>query len=219
MKATTLLKDQHTQVNELFSRLGSEPENRPTLLEELCSSLAAHMAIEERVLYPTARTVLGLDLPIEESYEEHAMAKIGLQRLMSVDPQDVSFVAKVSVLRELIQSHVEEEERVLFPMLEEQLGEDRLQAMGEDLQVAFDEAMDQDPEDTLADLEAGSRDRSPRRSRDVAAPLPQGTEKVPVTVATPPPRGFSSFSSRSCFLAHEATAASGPSPFTSALRM
>ena len=44
-----------------------------------------------------------------EAYEEHAVVKLVLAELPGVDPEDERFDAKMTVLLELIEHHVEEE--------------------------------------------------------------------------------------------------------------
>jgi hemerythrin superfamily protein len=56
MKATDLLKRQHREVEALFEDIEAEEgEARAELVRELAAKLAAHMRIEEEVVYPLAR--------------------------------------------------------------------------------------------------------------------------------------------------------------------
>jgi hypothetical protein len=105
------------------------------LLTQLADTLAAHMAIEQDIFYPAVRDVEP-DL-VDASYEEHAMAELALKRLLRTDPRDMTFDAKVQVLEDLIDSHVDQEEEELFPAIEETLGEAKLEALGRQLEEAF----------------------------------------------------------------------------------
>jgi hypothetical protein len=121
MKATELLKQQHEEVKAIFQKLEDREGNAKALVEKLANSLSAHMVIEQELFYPT---VLEADEDLVlESYEEHAVARFALKRLIKVDPTDQTFLAKVTTLKELIEHHVSEEEEELFPQAEKALGD------------------------------------------------------------------------------------------------
>jgi hypothetical protein len=136
MKATDLLKQQHRTVEALFAKIeGGEPE----ALKDLASALAAHMAIEHEFFYPGSREVD--EDAILEAFEEHAIAETALKRALATDAEDESFDARVKVLKELIEHHVEEEEGELFPEVEKEIDSDELEAMGQKMEARFDEVL------------------------------------------------------------------------------
>jgi hemerythrin-like domain-containing protein len=141
MKATALLKKQHRDVKAMFKKLESGREDREPLLRELADSLAAHMAIEQTIFYPAIRSLKLKEDLISESFEEHAVAELALKRLLAIAPDDDSFKAKVTTLKELIEHHVEEEEEELFPAVEKKLAAADLEALGKDMKQAFDDAL------------------------------------------------------------------------------
>lgn len=119
MKATELLKHQHDEVRTLFVRLLQGSGNTKLLLDKLGEKLSAHMVIEQELFYPAVMKVKE-DLVLE-GYEEHAVARFALKRLMRTASGDRSFKAKVTTLKEIIEHHVEEEEHELFPAAERAL--------------------------------------------------------------------------------------------------
>ncbi|MEY4545023.1 MAG: hypothetical protein RL685_1218 [Pseudomonadota bacterium] len=137
MKATALLESQHRKVEALFKKLeGGRSDPRATL-EELANSLAAHMAIEQDIFYPRIKEVdAGV---VNESYEEHAVAELTLKRLLMTDPEEEAFMARVTTLKELIEHHVEEEEKELFPAVEKKVDEEVLAQLGKEMKARFDE--------------------------------------------------------------------------------
>ncbi|UQA61473.1 hemerythrin domain-containing protein [Polyangium aurulentum] len=151
MKATDLLKNQHREVEELFRQLeGAEDESARTALRlELANNLAAHAAIEEEIFYPATMEALESNGRIREGLEEHALAEFALYRLMQVSPMDETFSAKVSALKELVKHHVEEEESEILPQAESAMGE-RLEMLGERLEMRFMEKMSEGAESILA---------------------------------------------------------------------
>lgn len=146
MKATKLLESQHREVERIFKTIESGKGDPSELLEQLADALVAHMAIEQQLFYPAAQSA-DADL-ILEAFEEHAMAEVGLKRLLAADPFDPSFKAKVSVLKEMIQHHVQEEEKELFPKVEKKLGA-QLEKLGEEMQTMYAEALEEGHEATL----------------------------------------------------------------------
>jgi len=136
MKATDLLKQQHRNVEALFAKIEA---GEPEALKDLASALAAHMAIEHEFFYPESRETD--EDAILEAFEEHAIAETALKRALATDPDDESFDARVKVLKELIEHHVEEEEGELFPQVEKEIDSEKLETMGEEMEARFDEVL------------------------------------------------------------------------------
>ena len=143
ISATDLLKKQHRKVDRALSSLEKGNGDAAALLEQVANDLAAHMAIEHEILYPAAAEV-DSDL-ISEAFEEHAIAEIALKRCMAIEPEGEIFTARVTVLKEIIKHHVEEEEEELFPKLERKLGQARLEELGAEMKARFDELMETGP--------------------------------------------------------------------------
>lgn len=147
MKATQLLMQQHREVEGIFKSIESGKGELAVLVEKLADALVAHMAIEQQLFYPSVQKV-DEDLVLE-SFEEHAAAEVGLKRLLACDPMDRTFKAKVMVLKEMILNHVQEEEKELFPKVERALGDGALEKLGAEMEVMFQEAMEEGHEATL----------------------------------------------------------------------
>jgi iron-sulfur cluster repair protein YtfE (RIC family) len=146
MKATALLKTQHEEVKSLFKQLEQPNGRARAIVEKLATSLAAHMVIEQELFYPA---VLNADEDlILESYEEHAVARFALKRLLKTDPADQAFQAKVTTLKELIDHHVREEEDDLFPKAEKALG-DSSEALCQEMKARFEKSVQSGYERTI----------------------------------------------------------------------
>ena len=121
MKATDLLKKQHREVKALFRRAKkAEPAERRAILDEIAEQLAHHMEIEEEMFYPAVRAIgtKKADEIVPEAYEEHHVVKLVLNELPNVDPEDERFEAKMTVLKELVEHHADEEEEEMFKLAE-----------------------------------------------------------------------------------------------------
>jgi hypothetical protein len=95
---------------------------------------------------------------VPEAFEEHHVVKLVLDELPDVDPEDDRFQAKMTVLSELIDHHVEEEEKEMFKAAE-RLGAGRLEELGSQMEAsaegtdadALDEYEDDDEDETEDD--------------------------------------------------------------------
>jgi len=175
MKATELLRQQHREVAALFkSALKSDdPDEQMDLAEEIADKLALHAAIEEEIFYPAVREAIGTrrgEQDVLEAYEEHHAVKLLLEELPDADPADERFDAKLAVLQEMVQRHVEDEEEEIFPAAEKKLGKAKLEELAEAMEermesgVGADAPLDDD-EDEEIEEEASEVPRDLARSR------------------------------------------------------
>src|SRR5881628_792322 len=131
--AIALLKDDHRAVEKLFSDFEAVKGDgrKQTLARRICLELTVHTMIEEEIFYPACEGKVDEDL-IKEAYVEHDAAKLLIAEIEAGDGQsDDFFDAKVQVLGEQIEHHVEEEEKELFPKARK--AEIDLNALGERL--------------------------------------------------------------------------------------
>jgi hemerythrin superfamily protein len=161
MNAIKMLKQQHREVEKLFKQLEAARSEGPRrkAFEQIADALAVHATIEERHFYPAVKEQKTEEILLE-SVEEHLEIKRVIADLMQMDASEDEFDAKVKVLQEDVEHHVEEEETSLFPKVEKLFDEEALEAIGE--------AMDQ----TQAELKAegNPRDAIPGET-DAAAPI------------------------------------------------
>jgi len=112
MDAIALLKADHRKVEEIFEAFeaATSRAKKQTLAEQACLELKVHTAIEEEVFYPACRGKIEDDL-LDEAYVEHDGAKQLINEIEAGGPEDDFYDAKVKVLSEMIEHHVEEEEK------------------------------------------------------------------------------------------------------------
>ena len=111
--AIALLKDDHRTVEDLFEQFekASGDGRKEKLAQQICLELSVHATIEEEIFYPACEGKVDEDL-LKESYVEHDGAKVLIAELISGGPkEDEYYDAKVKVLQEEIEHHVEEEEK------------------------------------------------------------------------------------------------------------
>jgi len=141
--AIELLKMQHEEAKKLFTEIeAAEDEKKEELFEQLADALAVHATIEEKHFYPATKNARTEEL-LQEAVEEHLGIKRLIADLLEMSPEDAQFDAKVKVLKEQVEHHVEEEEGELFPKVRKMFREDELddlavvmQDMADDLKAA-----------------------------------------------------------------------------------
>lgn len=117
MDPTKMLEADHRDVEDLFARIKkTEGKERMALIEELQTSLLAHMELEETVLYPKMKPVTGKD-DITEGKTEHDLARKSLEEVMKLAPDGLGIGGAIDALEAGISHHVEEEEDEVFPKL------------------------------------------------------------------------------------------------------
>lgn len=148
--AVTLLTADHKEVRKLFREFerlhknDASPEEKRELVQEICTALTVHAQIEEEIFYPAAREALEDEQDmLDEATVEHASAKDLIAQLQSGDPEDELYDAKVKVLSEYVNHHVEEEEGEMFPQIKE--ADLDLMEIGERLARRKEELMAQSP--------------------------------------------------------------------------
>ena len=110
--AVAQLKADHRKVEDLFAKFEAAKGDgrRKALAEQICMELTIHTRIEEDIFYPACKGAVEDDL-LQEAYVEHDAAKVLIAEIEAGGPDDEFYNAKVKVLSEMIEHHVEEEER------------------------------------------------------------------------------------------------------------
>jgi hemerythrin superfamily protein len=115
--AIALLEADHREVEgffEKYEKLTSDSDKK-ALAGKICLALKVHTQIEEELFYPPARKATGDTDLLDEALVEHAGAKNLIAEIEAMKPGQPLYDAKVKVLGEQVQHHVEEEETELFP--------------------------------------------------------------------------------------------------------
>lgn len=135
--AVALLKQDHGTVEQLFEKFEKAcgEGRKQKLAEEICLELSVHAQIEEEIFYPACEGKVDDDL-LKESYVEHDGAKLLIVEIMAGGPSDEFYDAKVQVLQEEIQHHIQEEEKRLEGLFSQarKAGLD-MDALGKQLEV------------------------------------------------------------------------------------
>ncbi len=133
--AIVLLKEDHKQMRRLFrefQKAGDGAEaTKGRLAKQILEELTVHTYIENEAMYPETRKLLpDLEDDVLESYEEHHVADVLCAEIAMMSPSHERFDAKMTVLIEMVEHHIEEEEDEWFPKVRDGLGRKKLQEIG-----------------------------------------------------------------------------------------
>jgi hypothetical protein len=154
LDAVALLKADHRTVEGLFESFKkASGARKASIAKNICEELIVHSTIEEEIFYPAIRGKVEDDL-LDESYVEHDGAKLLIAEIMDGRPDDDFYDAKVTVLSEMIQHHVKEEEKPAEGLFAQaRKAEVDLDALGALMQKRKDEAKAEVARDGAAKLE------------------------------------------------------------------
>ena len=143
MDAIALLKRDHAEVKDMFDQVEGLGErasaSRAKLFQKIDRALELHTKIEEEIFYPAFKSRAEDSEEREkvlEAFEEHAVAKMLLGELQSLDPGDEKYQAKLMVLIESVRHHIKEEEGKLFKMARDIFDREELAQLGEQIERA-----------------------------------------------------------------------------------
>ena len=135
MDAVKLLKDDHEKVKGLFRQFekARSEDKKKQLADEIMMELEVHSKIEEEIFYPAVREKVGEDELVAEAVEEHHVVDVLMQEIKQLEPSDERFEAKMTVLIENVEHHIEEEEEEMLPDAKKKLGKD-VEALGDQME-------------------------------------------------------------------------------------
>jgi iron-sulfur cluster repair protein YtfE (RIC family) len=140
MNAFELLKQDHKKVSGIFEKLDPTTERalktREELFTQLKQELDVHAEIEEQIFYPAIKEAEETREITFEAIEEHNVVKQLLSEL-DAEPKDTEeWTAKLTVLKENVEHHVEEEEGEMFPNAKKVLSDEQVEQLGTRMQEA-----------------------------------------------------------------------------------
>src|SRR5436190_18289411 len=118
----TMLKADHKKVKKAFKDFEKmdpqeDPEACQALVQQTLAEVEVHAELEEQMFYPAARGAIKDEDLIDEAEVEHMTAKVLIEQLKAMGPDDEKFAATFKVLGEYLKHHIEEEEGQMFKQL------------------------------------------------------------------------------------------------------
>jgi iron-sulfur cluster repair protein YtfE (RIC family) len=135
MDPIEMLKNDHDEVKALLEKLDKTTERaevtRTDGLEQLRQKLELHETIEEDVLYPALDHFAKTKAITLEAYEEHHVVDLVMAELEATPVGDETWAAKLTVAKENVEHHIQEEEDQMFKQARQVMDEAELEALGE----------------------------------------------------------------------------------------
>lgn len=139
MDALALLKKDHDQVKKMLKDLDDTTDRaiktRQDLFERLKFSLTVHEQMEEAVLYPALKEHAETKEIVLEAYEEHDVVDTILRELEQTPFDDETWHAKLTVMRENLLHHIQEEEDEMFGQVRRLFDKATLESLGEQMRT------------------------------------------------------------------------------------
>jgi hemerythrin superfamily protein len=134
MNVLKLLEIDHRTVERLFDQfegMGKKARGKSQIAQLIVKELSVHTAAEEQVFYPFVRRAIreASDV-ILEALEEHHVVKWLIAEINELDVEAERFDAKMKVLMDTVQHHIDEEEEEIFPLVRKHLKAKQLEELG-----------------------------------------------------------------------------------------
>ena len=140
MNVYDLLKEDHKKVAAIFENLEPTTERalktREELFAKLNSELEVHAAVEEQIFYPVLKEAAETRDVTFEAFEEHRVVKELLKELSATPKDSEEWTAKLTVLKENVEHHVEEEEGEMFKKARKVLTDKQAEEIGARMEAA-----------------------------------------------------------------------------------
>ena len=99
---------------------------RETTVAQFGTAIRAHMKAEESAFYSAIEEESETHMLALQAYEEHHVADLLLGELLKLKVTEDEWSAKLQVLTEIVEHHIEEEEEQIFEKADDLLDEDEL---------------------------------------------------------------------------------------------
>jgi len=149
MDVIELLKKDHETVVELFKAFESAKDAKQRqsceqLAQQICQELTIHSTVEEELFYPAVDAKAegqneDAEDKIKEADEEHRLVKQLVAEIEGMTASEDHFEAKMKVLKDVVDHHVEEEEGELMPNAKRLFSRGELEDIGSQAEARKEE--------------------------------------------------------------------------------
>ena len=142
MDALEVLREMHVEAKATFQQIEqASPEQRGALWAKLRPELKVHEELEERFVYdPVTRDVDGRDSVLSAWDQEHHQQVEEAEALMSelgrLEPREDQWIERFRALRQMLDSHIRQEETEVWPRIRSAWGPAKLEQVGAQVQAA-----------------------------------------------------------------------------------
>ncbi len=128
-----LIKKDHRELGEILNQLEETSDRsfkkREDLFMQLKQEIVPHMRAEEKAFYSVLQKSNEAKEDAMEAMEEHHAAELVMNELDKMSKQEEFWHAKLSVFKEIIEHHIEEEEGKVFQDAEQVISENQMETI------------------------------------------------------------------------------------------
>lgn len=141
MDATMLLRNDHQAVDRLFQQLAdtgpARVDDRRLIFRLIKSEIQAHSRVEEEVFYPAVMRLRSSQAreTVRAALEEHQALDGQIAEIDQLEPDDSEFLRRIAALKQSVDRHVLAEEGALFAEARIHLTDERLEALGREMEA------------------------------------------------------------------------------------
>lgn len=136
-------KEEHNKAKALMVKVeeAKKEDTKRTLFNELFVMIHAHHSSEESVVYPELKKrVTGENLSvILEMIEEHHLGNYQFSLLDRTSTENETWDAKFAVLKEVLEHHMDEEEKEISPMIKKEMTQEENEELLEAFEKVYSE--------------------------------------------------------------------------------
>ncbi len=134
--ALQMLRDDHREVQDMFKQFDATDDRaeKKMIADKAMMELEIHSQLEEEIFYPAVRKQDDVEADMmNEAMEEHHVVDLLIGEIRARRSADDTFVAKFTVLAEMVKHHIEEEETEMLPKAAEE-GQERMAQLGQQME-------------------------------------------------------------------------------------
>jgi hemerythrin-like domain-containing protein len=139
------LEEDHKKVADLLETLADTTERaektRKEVFQELFDALMLHAELEERILYPALEEVKKTHEITKEAFEEHHVIKQLLREMSETAEDSEEWTAKLKMLKENVEHHVDEEEGEMFTKARTALPQEEIDNLAAEMNAFLEEKL------------------------------------------------------------------------------
>lgn len=137
MNALDVLRQQHRQIRQFLQQAQATSDDddatRKQIYAHLSEVLHLHEHLEEKLFYPELKRRRATQRMAARSFDEHHLADVRLRELEAAPARQHAWGEALDRLAIALEAHIGREEDELFPAAKIELGEERLDLMGNEM--------------------------------------------------------------------------------------
>lgn len=140
----SLIKEDHKKLKKLYKiglKKDADFSEKKNAFDELSALIIAHSKSEEAAMYVPTCGIEETKRNAFEGFEEHELVELLIQEMRSEENIE-RWIAKFTVMCELLDHHIEEEEDEYLPLLKEVFTDEEREALGKEYKDMFERLME-----------------------------------------------------------------------------